>query len=193
MRIQVYIWCKDGIPIKAFQGSANFTQSAFSVNRRELMNDCDANEALQYYFSLEGDTIYCNHSEVEEYILLHPTHPILDNENHPKSPFEDSGLPHVTLSLLARGEETGSKSGLNWGQRKGRNPNQAYIALPIEISKSGFFPLGKKHFTVVTDDGHQLIMRVEQENNKAITTPLCNALLGEYFRNRLGLGNGQYV
>lgn len=52
--------------------------------------------------------------------------------------------------------------------------------------RTGFFPLNKQHFTVVTDDGHQLILRVEQHGNKAITTPLSNAQLGEYFRNCLG-------
>ena len=45
----------------------------------------------------------------------------------------------------------------------------------------------------ITDDRHTLLLRVEQQNNKAITTPLSNALLGEYFRNRLGLHNGAYV
>lgn len=45
----------------------------------------------------------------------------------------------------------------------------------------------------VTDDGHNLLLRVEQQNNKAITTPLSNAQLGEYFRNRLGLSNGAFV
>ena len=34
---------------------------------------------------------------------------------------------------------------------------------------------------------------MEQQNDKAITTPASNALLGEYFRNRLGLYNGAYV
>ena len=38
-----------------------------------------------------------------------------------------------------------------------------------------------------------LQLRVEQQNDKAITTPASNALLGEYFRNRLGLANGAYV
>ena len=65
--------------------------------------------------------------------------------------------------------------------------------MPVAIARTGFFPLNKQHFTVVTDDHHQLIFRVEQENDKAITTPLSNALLGEYFRNRLGLANGEYV
>ena len=42
-------------------------------------------------------------------------------------------------------------------------------------------------------DHHLLQLRVEQQNDKAITTPASNALLGEYFRNRLGLANGAYV
>lgn len=82
---------------------------------------------------------------------------------------------------------------MNWGQRKGREPNQAYIPLPSRIAKSGFFPLEKRHFTAITDDHHQLTLRVEQQNNKAITTPVRNSDLEEYFRNRLGLANGAYV
>ena len=45
----------------------------------------------------------------------------------------------------------------------------------------------------MTDDHRQLLLRVEQAGNKAITTPLSNALLGEYFRNRLGVAEGAKV
>ena len=100
---------------------------------------------------------------------------------------------YVTLSFITRTGDTGAKSGLNWGQRKNRNRNEAYIPLPNCIAKSGFFPLNKQHFLVITDDHHLLQLRVEQQNDKAITTPASNALLGEYFRNRLGLANGAYV
>lgn len=99
----------------------------------------------------------------------------------------------VKLSLLARNGEPGRRSGLNWGQRPNRNPNEAYIHLPRRIAKSGFFPLEERHFTAITDDRHQLILRIEQQNDKAITTPARNSDLGEYFRNRLGLANGEYV
>ncbi len=190
---KVYIWSKDGKPVYAFSGSANFTQPAFSSNRREVIFRCNPEQAMEYFNRIESDCIYCNHAEVEEYIILYPVHTILDRENKTISPVESAGIPSVTLSLLARGGETGRKSGLNWGQRKRRNPNEAYIPLPAKIARSGFFPLEETHFTVVTDDGHNLILRVEQENNKAITTPLSNAQLGEYFRNRLGLANGEYV
>ena len=65
--------------------------------------------------------------------------------------------------------------------------------MPAKVARSGFFPLEEKHFTVVTDDRHQLILRVQQQGDKAITTPLSNAQLGEYFRNRLGLPNGAFI
>lgn len=63
----------------------------------------------------------------------------------------------------------------------------------MKIAKSGFFPLNKQHFIAVTDDKCSLRLRVEQQNDKAITTPECNARLGEYFRMRLGLANGELV
>lgn len=204
---KVYIWLKDGMPIKAFNGSANFTQSSFGADRREVMTECDPVEAKLYFDELEADTIYCNHAEVEEYIVLRATHPVLDMENRPKKKLEGSGIESVVLTLLDSDTgETHEKAGLNWGHRKNkyhlkdgtikysdRNKNEAYIPCPAEVVRSGFFPLEKQHFTVFTDDQHQLILRAEQANYKALTTPLSNAQLGEYFRNRLGLANGAYV
>lgn len=197
---KLYLWEKDGRPFCAYMGSANYTQSAFSKMRRELLQECDPDKALAYYESIEPDTVFCNHAEVEEDINIIPTHPILTAEETPLVSVRGSGINHVTLSLLARGGDTGARSGLNWGQRDGREPNQAYIPLPSEIVRTGFFPIagnssGKDnpHFSVLTDDGKQLILRVEQQNNKAITTPMNNSLLGEYFRSRIGIGNGDYV
>lgn len=188
----LFIWCKDGQPKLAFEGSANFVQSSFIGNHRnEIVYECDPMEAKQYYDSVEPRTVYCTHAEVEEYIILRPTHPVLDIECNLVSETDD--LDSVMLSLVTKNGEPGTRSGLNWGQRKGREPNQAYIPLPSKIAKSGFFPLEKRHFTAITDDHHQLTLRVEQQNNKAITTPVRNSDLGEYFRNRLGLANGAYV
>ncbi|GAA0061944.1 restriction endonuclease PLD domain-containing protein [Clostridium sp. CTA-1] len=190
---KLYIWLKNDNPVIAFTGSANFTQIAFSKARKEYMVECDPIEAYNYYFNVENSTIFCNHSEVEDYVILHPTHPVLDLENRPQRSLDGTGVQSVCLSLLSRTGEIGTKSGLNWGQRNKRNRNEAYIGLPASIVRTGFFPLDKQHFTVITDDGHQLILRVEQENNKAITTPLSNAQLGEYFRNRLNIPNGEYI
>ena len=188
----LFIWCKAGQPQIAYMGSSNFVQSSFIGNHRhELMAPCDALEAMAYYESVESRTVYCNHAEIEEYIILRPTHPVLDLECNLINQLDE--YDSVVLSLVTKTGEPGVRSGLNWGQREGREPNQAYIPLPSRIAKSGFFPLEERHFTVITDDRHQLTLRVEQQNNKAITTPVRNSDLGEYFRNRLGLQNGAYV
>ena len=188
----LFIWCRSGQPVLAFEGSANFVQSSFIGNlRNEIICQCDPVKAKAYYDSVESRTVYCTYSEVEEYIILRPTHAVLDKECNLVS--ETDNLDSVRLSLVTKNGEPGTHSGLNWGQRKGREPNEAYIPLPSSIAKSGFFPLEKRHFTAITDDRRYLILRVEQQNNKAITTPERNSALGEYFRFRMGLANGAYV
>lgn len=190
----LYIWMKNGKAVKAFASTAHFTQSCFIGSQQDYVEECDPDEAYKLYEKVESSTIYCNHAEVEEAIILRSVHPILDAEKNAGVPISGYKLESVSLSLLARGGETGKHSGLNWGQRNGRDPNQAYIPLPAQIARSGFFPSeNDRHFMVKTDDGHQLTLRVEQQNDKAITTPLRNADLGEYFRNRLSLAYGAFV
>ena len=77
----LYIWCKSGLPVIAFIGSANFVQSSFVGNHRnELVDNCDPKEAMNYYESVIPRTVYCNHGEIEDYIILRPIHPVLDLE-----------------------------------------------------------------------------------------------------------------
>ncbi len=190
---KLYLWERDEQPILAYMGSANYTQSAFFGRRREILELCDPSQALTYFDSIEPDSIFCNHGEVEEYLTLRPAHRVRPEEAGAVMRLRGAGIDNVTLSFLTDTGETGRRSGINWGQRTGREPNQAYIPLPAPIARSGFFPLDKQHFSVLTDDGIQLILRVEQQNDKAITTPANNSLLGEYFRRRLGLPNGAFV
>ena len=84
-------------------------------------------------------------------------------------------------------------SGLNWGQRPGREQNQAYLAIPSEIQKSNFFPPPSIEFLVVTDDGIQWKCARRQANGKAIHTIDNNSIIGLYFRKRLGLEPGDLV
>ena len=116
----------------------------------------------------------------------------MDNEADLIGGISCGTVDSVQISLLTNKGVVAGTSGLNWGQREKRNPNEAYIRIPITIARQDFFPTDR-HFTVLTDDGHQLILRVEQQNNKALTTPMNNSLLGEYFRNRLGLPNGHFI
>ena len=98
-----------------------------------------------------------------------------------------------TLSLTAkiRGQHrVPSRSGLNWGQRPGRNENQAYIAVPAYVQRSGFFPAPGIEFCLEWDDGQRFIGVRAQYNGKAIQTPRDNAELGRYFRSRLGVESG---
>ena len=189
----LYISMKHNEPYTAYVSSADFTQRSFLSSQMENAEQCSLEEAYQYYCEAESKSIYCTHNDVENNILLKQNHYILDSDNNITAQLSGSNIEKVTLSLLMSNGEIGHISGLNWGQREKRNLNQAYIPLPRKISKSGFFPLNKQHFTVNTDDGKTLILRVEQQGNKAITTPLSNAQLGEYFRTRLGLSYGAFV
>ena len=195
--LNLYIWLRDDTPVSAFTTSAAFEQSAFLEKERGDIAVCDARNAFEQYTSAESNSIYCHHAEIEEHVRIFQA-PASGDQSGVSG--DHSALPRdeITLSLVTkRTGEPGIRSGLNWGQRKGRNPNQAYIPLPIGIARSGFFPIdpidSPPHFTVLTDDRHQLILRIEQQNHKAIATPLSNAQLGEYFRGRLGLPNGAYV
>jgi hypothetical protein len=189
---KVYVWERGGVPFVAYMGSANYSQIAFSRARREIVQECDPAEALAYFNTIEANSMYCNHAEIQEHIqITRANHNIA--ESVVKSSVGVIANNVVRLSLLDRNGNIHNRSGLNWGQRPGRNPNQAYIPLPSNIAKSGFFPLNKKHFSVLTDDNKNLILRVQQQSDKAITTPLNNAHIGEYFRNRLGLANGAFV
>ncbi|MDO5562537.1 MAG: NgoFVII family restriction endonuclease [Synergistaceae bacterium] len=182
-----YIWLNGETPVKAFYCSYEFTQQSILRSRSGAMHSRVAAYAYGLYEKAVDHSIYCNHSEVDDYIVVRSSTAALSTSS------DASEENCVHLSLLARGGETGTKSGLNWGQRNHRNKNEAYIPLPVKIARSDFFPLNKQHFLVVTDDHHTLQLRVEQQNDKAITTPASNALLGEYFRNRLGLANGAYI
>lgn len=193
---KLYLWEKDAEPICAFIGSANYTQTAFSNLRNELITECDPREALEYYNFLEPHSTFCNHAEIENSIVLKPTSSVLTSEQTNAVSIQGTGIDKVHLSLLSQNGETGFGSGINWGHRRDgtkREPNQAYIPLPSSIARTGFFPLDRKHFSVITDDGKQIILRVEQQNDKAITTPLNNSLIGEYLRGRLGVTNGAFV
>lgn len=86
-----------------------------------------------------------------------------------------------------------NRSGLNWGQRPGRNEDQAYIPVPAYIQKLEFFPENGKQFFVEWDDGAQFEFVRAQFNGKAIQTPKDNAILGRYFRKRLGVDFGDPI
>ena len=194
---KLYIWSKKGCVYKSFIGSANYTQNAFYNSQREVLSEAAGNNILDYFNEVEKDTVYCDHLDTDNLVQIYR-----DERQSQRDRYSDNfldtdytGLASVNVSFLDREGNVPQKSGLNWGQRPGRNPNQAYLQLSPEVYKSDFFPIRKTHFTVLTDDSKIFVCTRAQksEEGHAVETPHNNALLGEYFRYRLDLAGGEKV
>lgn len=106
---------------------------------------------------------------------------------------DTNDIKKINISLL---DKNGNPQyGLNWGQRDGRDPNQAYIQLPIDVYRSDFFPKKPQHFNVKTDDGQTLVLTRAQktEEGTALQTPEDNSLFGKYLKNRMGIPYGEPI
>ncbi len=184
LHAKIYTWMTKDKATTCYAGSANYTQNGFSPHlQQEAMTKTNANDGLRFYNTVFRNCIICNDSLLENHISLYRS-----NKKQ-----EKSGLPEVELSLLdTRTGETHKKAGLNWGKRQGRDQNQAYIPIPGEIAKSDYFPR-ENYFTIMTDDDFSFIAKRAQKNGKAIHSTENNAIMGKYFRNRLGLEDGAFV
>ena len=198
---KVYVWCSETGPVEAFLGSSNFTQTGFGLltSTKSHVEACvrvDPNEAFAYVLEAAKGSIGYHSGDIQSYIdiIVETSHPL---QEETEVGTEVSSPQTVVLPLVqVRGKAPGeihSRSGLNWGQRDGREPNQAYIPIPSQIAKSNFFPPKGVHFQIITNDGQAFICTVAQDGDKALETPFDNAILGKYFRRRLGLHPGSYV
>jgi len=178
---KAYCWMRDNQPVTGFNGSANYTRTAFSRSQIETMSAVDGQPVADFYSQILRQTTDCLDSEIADKIALTETRTVNDDSET------------ITLSLLDRTGETPARSGINWGQRAGRDGNQAYINIPAKIGKSGFFPDRYEPFTVLTDDGDSFIMVRAQDSGKALHTTQNNALLGDYLRVRMRVPSGNYV
>lgn len=98
----LYVWLRNKIPVIAYTGSAEFMQNSFTSPRIEIVESCNPEVAYALFLEIESQSIYCNHNEVEDLIILRPTHQILDAENNPLLTLSGDGIDSVTLSLLTR-------------------------------------------------------------------------------------------
>ena len=179
---KAYVWLDDSGPFMAFCGSANYTITGFIRRQIEAVTQADPAAVSKFYDECLPYTIDCLDETVPDCVTLTETRRTDDNVN------KDT----VTLSLLTKSTgETHKKAGLNWGQRPGRDPNQAYI--PIPAQHYDFFPPIKEQFTVLTDDGYSFVFVRAQERGKALHTTQNNALLGKYIRTRMRLPSGEFV
>lgn len=198
---KAYLWYSNGSFKESYIGSANYTQNAFLGNNRELLANNTDSQICDYWQELERDSIFCDDGESEHLIQIYReynyrrTKSRLEEISEPGEIFIDEkrNLDHIKVSFLDRHGELPSVSGLNWGQRQGREKNQAYIPLKSDVYNTDFFPDTTIQFTIHTDDDKTLIATRAQANGKAIHTPQNNSLIGEYFRMRLGLANGAFI
>lgn len=104
-----------------------------------------------------------------------------------------SQVSRIKVSLLD--SHGNPQYGLNWGQRVGREPNQAYIQLPIDVYRSDFFPKKPIHFNITTDDGQTIVFTRAQKTDEgtALQTPEDNSLLGKYLRSRMNIPFGEEI
>lgn len=202
---KTYAWCKGDIPRLAFVGSANYTQSAFSTSRREAMIEDDAERVRNYFDFIQRDTIDCLDPGANNFIAIYsePRYSMRmplgnvaesDKDEDTASIADDlTQFPRTSVSFLNNQGKLPQRSGLNWGQRAGREPNQAYIRLPLELTRTDFFPPRGEHFTLLTDDNKALICVRRQDDGKAIHTPDNNSRMGLYFRYRLNVTEGMNI
>lgn len=207
---KTYAWFNEqGTAVNGFVGSANYSQNAFSNRQNEAMTNNSAVEIYDYYHSLLESSVDCTSGNIDELFTLtnerfnqqiirtvEPLPAGLFPQRTNLNSFRE-GVDYVRLSLLATtGASKGrvpDKSGLNWGQREGREPNQAYIAIPSTVQNSGFFPNIAEPFILYTDDDKYLDCVRAQANGKGLQTYRSNSILGSYFRNRLGVAPGVKV
>ncbi len=185
---KTYCWFNNGLPVTAFAGSANYTRRGFGRTQVETMLIGDANAVAEFQTNILQFTANCLDTDIDKKIALTESRQITNPPNN------STPNNSVNLSLLdKRTQETPQHSGINWGQREGRNRNQAYINIPTNIIRQGFFPERFERFTVLTDDGKSFIMVRAQDGGKGLHTTENNAFLGQYLRDRMGLSSGCYV
>lgn len=195
---KLYTWLKDGEPQLAFLTSANYTLNAFRRNQDEIAVTCDPWEAYSYFKSKISLSLYCTCSDAESLVrddsVITGIRDNSGDEQHIPEDLSKEGIDWVKLPLFSeRQNRIHEHAGLNWGQRVGREPNQAYIPVPASVRNSDFFPPRGEPFSVLTSDGFPFVCVIAQDGGKAIHTTNNNSELGEYFRRRLGVPLGKPI
>ena len=201
-----FAWFNNEKSGPTFVGSANLSNQGFlrdweadgvkQDGHIESISEGKFEDVLDLYQELFKESVNCLDASVPAEFKLYKTEVSGDKKSRKTGGVVAKGLDSVMLPLFSlRTKDIHKKAGLNWGQRPGREPNQAYIPIPREVhdKNPGFFPSRKHHFIIDTDDGKQFTGVVAQENSKALESTENNSLFGKYFRDRLGMSHGDFV
>lgn len=200
---KLYVWLQEGLPVRAWFGSANYSASAFGVQgeRRESMIAVDENAAWITLRAAVAEFVRADaadvFSRVPIYDVVHPESRRMLQHARVFSEADALGRTSVALPLVQStgnpGEVHNAGAGLNWGQRGTRRRAEAYIPVPATVARLGFFPDRGIPFAVLTDDGETLFLTVAQDGNKALHSVPDNATIGRWFRRRLGVADDAFV
>ncbi len=190
---KVFSWFTSGQAIEGFSGSANYSQYGFFEDKQVNQMVSDDPCAIKNFFDeLVSKSIPITEMEI-------PDRPLF------RLPTIEGSLPPGEIQWIEKGEsvrisfldgktgETPTASGLNWGQREGRDKDQAYLSIKKDARDEGFLPERGYTFTLQTDDGKSFDCRVHQDDRKSVESTHDNSELGKYLRERIGVGSGVYV
>ena len=197
---KLYIWSDEFGNSEACIGSASYTQNVFlRRSNGEILSPCDPRTAMLYCESISNCVIDCCNPDVQNLFTITETRHMIEEARRvqrlSRLVDNNNGVgATITLPLLAQDGKIHLRSGLNWGQRPGREPNQAYTPIPMTHQKNIFFPKMGEVFNVITDDGILFVCgRAQGDYGKAIQTTLNNSEMRIYFRDRIGVPRGVFV
>jgi len=192
---KLYSWFEDDNPKCGFSGSANYSQNGFfEQNQTNQITLDNPAEIKSYYLELLQSSLAM--PDVGDVHMDHVRPYPPQNIHGSVDPGQIKWIienKSVQISFLAKDGSMPAKSGLNWGQRENRDPNQAYLSLKLDARKKGFLPERGFTFTLLTDDNMSLDCAVQQDGQKGVSTTDNNSILGAYIRKRLGLKSGAFV
>lgn len=190
---KVYVWSGVNGFRKAFAGSANYSVSAMLEEKTmEVCAVVNWQRASDYVRSCELNSRSIN--LVTATASRQPAEPafMLSDAAPEESTIIRTDFIEIPL-LIPGGDlmQTPAKSGINWGQREGREPNQAYLSLSTQIRD--FFPAPPVRFMVYTRSHGGFVGVRAQAEGKALQSSTNNSILGLILRQALGVREGAYV
>lgn len=209
-----YVWLKNGVPIKAMIGSANFSSNGLESDYRETLFEVDERQANfidSYINIIIGSSRACTEIKDDELVMSPSRIRIEKMQKNLKE-----GV--VELSLLkSDGIETHSGHGINWGHATGSNVRIDDACLPISVDDIKLhpelfrpkreLPQGEKSrgntqevVELIWDDGVVMKCKFEGVNNvysqkypKQLSSFPNKDTLGKYLRDRINVPHGRLV